>query len=328
MADFTLLGSLTGPGSNAGDFSPINLGLLFKVTSQCWCKALRFWRSDTGITGSPFGRLYSYIDEDNGSPVTGTDATFSLSGTGWQQADLGDPVELTVNQLYKVVVNFPSGWNGTGGYFATGDGVGGIASGPLTAPDAGGTPLGIGGVRQGTFASGSTLAYPTGFFQGGNYWVDLLVSDEEPGGGVARELDGVAPATSSSAGALSRLRPLSAAASASSLAVGSLARARPLAGVGSASSLATGSLAIARSLAAPVPATSSLSGALVAARSLAGSVPAASGAGGPVAVARRLAGSAPSASSAAGALSTSAPSTRGRISGARRRLATITGGER
>src|SRR5215813_3360809 len=101
MADYTLLGGLSGPGANAGDPTQINLGLLFKVTSQCWVEALRFWRADTGISGAPFGRLYTYADEDNGVAVEGTDATFSLSGTGWQQADLAAPVELTINQLYK-----------------------------------------------------------------------------------------------------------------------------------------------------------------------------------------------------------------------------------
>lgn len=181
MADYTLLGALTGPGANAGDPTAINLGLLFKVTSQCWVKALRFWRADTGIGGAPFGRLYTYIDEDNGTAVTGTDATFTLSGTGWQQADI-TPVELTVDQLYKVVINFPDDYSATGGYWATGAGVGGIVSGPLTAPDSGGNPLGIGAVKQGTFTASASLVYPTSYFNGGNYWVDVLVTDVDPTG--------------------------------------------------------------------------------------------------------------------------------------------------
>lgn len=180
MADYTLLGSLTGPGSNDGDATQINLAMLFKVTSTCWVKALRFWRADTGIGGTPSGQLYTYVDESSGTAVTGTDATFTLSGTGWQQANLAAPVQLTSGQLYKVVVNFPSFYSATGGYFATGAGVGGIVSGPLTAPDAGGTPLGIGSVKQGTFATGGALAYPTSYFNGGNYWVDALVTDVDP----------------------------------------------------------------------------------------------------------------------------------------------------
>lgn len=180
MADYTLLGSLTGPGSNDGDATQINLALLFKVTSTCWVKALRFWRADTGIGGTPSGQLYTYIDESSGTAVTGTDVTFVLSGTGWQQANLATPVQLSSGQLYKVVVNFPSFYAATGGYFATGAGVGGIVSGPLTAPDAGGTPLGIGSVKQGTFATGGALAYPTSYFNGGNYWVDALVTDVDP----------------------------------------------------------------------------------------------------------------------------------------------------
>lgn len=167
-----------GPSSFASDVA-ISLGLQFKVTSQAWLKGFRFWRGTTDITGSIVGRLYQVDGAASGHAVSDTDVSFSLSGTGWQVALLSTPKALTINQDYKATVFFPSNYSATGGYFTGGDGSAGFTNGPLTIPNAASSTDG-----QDTFVTGASIAYPTSTFNGGNFWVDVIVTDTEPSGDI------------------------------------------------------------------------------------------------------------------------------------------------
>lgn len=184
MTDWRIWPATNGPSTDAGDAADISRGVIFRLSATGWLKAIRFYRGTTNVgnwsAGSqpPQGMLYTVAD---GLAVPGTGVTFSLSGTGWQTATLATPVQLNPNVSYKAGV-ITGNYTATGGYFSTGPGVGGIVQGILTAPDAGGNPSGIGSIQQGSFRQPTVgLQYPNQYFNGGNYWVDVTIADEDPG---------------------------------------------------------------------------------------------------------------------------------------------------
>jgi hypothetical protein len=179
VTDYRLWPATNGPNADAGDpADPINLGLIFQVSQTCWAKAIHFYRGALSIGGPVKGRIFLVSNE---TVVSGTQVDFTLSGTGWQTANLATPVQLTANASYKVSIHSDDNYSGTGGYWATGAGVGGITNGPLCAPDAGGAPLGLGGIQQGSFrVTSDPDLYPNSYFNGGNYWVDVTVTDTDP----------------------------------------------------------------------------------------------------------------------------------------------------
>lgn len=179
MTDYRVWPATNGPNADAGDpASPINLGLIFQVSTTCWAKAIHFYRGAVTVAGPVKGRIFAVA---SGTVVSGTAVDFVLSGTGWQTATLPTPVQLTAGTSYKVAIHSDDNYSATGGYWATGAGVGGITNGPLTAPDAGGAPLGIGSIQQGSYrVTSDPDAYPNSYFGGGNYWVDLTVTDTDP----------------------------------------------------------------------------------------------------------------------------------------------------
>lgn len=185
MTDFNIWPATNGPNTDSGDASDISRGVIFRLSATGWLKAIRFYRGTTNVGlpsvpggGVVRGRIYTVAD---GLPVSGTDVTFTLSGTGWQSAALAIPVQLNANVSYKAVV-LTGNYTATGGYFASGAGVGGIVQGIITAPDAGGNPSGIGSIQQGSFKQPTSgIEYPNQYFNGGNYWVDVTIADVDPG---------------------------------------------------------------------------------------------------------------------------------------------------
>jgi hypothetical protein len=171
VTDYSIYQVQTGPGSASVD-SAVTLGTEFYVTSTAYAKALRFWRADTTITGAIVGQVY---DVSSGTAVSGTSVTFTVSGTGWLTATMTAPVSLTVNARYRAAVFFPSNYSATGGYWSTGAGGSGITNGPLSAPSSGGGPTQSS--TQGSFTYGGAIAFPSGTFGSGGYWVDVIVTD-------------------------------------------------------------------------------------------------------------------------------------------------------
>jgi hypothetical protein len=179
MTDYRVWPATNGPNTDGGDpAAPVNLGMIFQVSSTCWAKAIHFYRGALTIGGPVKGRIFLVSSE---TVVSGTQVDFTLSGTGWQTATLATPVQLTANTSYKVTIHSDDNYTGSGHYWDVGAGVGGITNGPLTAPDAGGAPLGIPPPKQGSFGYTSNPdVYPDNYFGGGNYWVDLTVTDVDP----------------------------------------------------------------------------------------------------------------------------------------------------
>lgn len=183
MTDYSIWPATSGPGSSSAD-SPVNLATEFSLSATGWLKAIRFWRADLGITGSVQGRVWLATSPSAGTAVAGTDVTFVLSGTGWQVANLVTPVQLTAGVRYKAACLFPSGYSATANYWSSGGGAGGITNGILTAPNYSGS---AGGDTQGCYAYASSLTYPAnGSPNAGGYWVDVIVTDTDPGGGEIR----------------------------------------------------------------------------------------------------------------------------------------------
>ena len=172
MTDYRIWPATNGPSSDAGDHAAYSMGVEVYATQDVWVKAIHYWRGTTGITAVVDAAIYKVSDQ---SIVTGTQVTFTAPGstTGWLTATIATPIKLDANVHYKAVVLHPDNYSATGGYFATGPGVGGITNGPLVAPDA---SL----IAQGTDHAGSSLAFPLDQFNGGNYWTDLTVTDVDP----------------------------------------------------------------------------------------------------------------------------------------------------
>ncbi len=177
MTDYTAFPSATGPGSSAAD-SSVNLALEFDVTSTAWLKGISFWRADLAQDGVIQCRCWQVTTSSTGTAVSGSDGTYTLSGTGWQDFIYATPIALTIGQRYRAAVLFPSGYSATGGYFGGGGpGDGGITNGPLHVPDAAG---GTGGF-QGSYAYDAARIYPDNGGNG-NYWVTPIITDTDPAG--------------------------------------------------------------------------------------------------------------------------------------------------
>lgn len=175
MTDYRIWPATDGPASSVTDGQQLNLAHEVRVSSQAWVTALHFWRGTTAITGIITAQLFTVDGAGTGTPVPGTEVTFSLAGTGWQTATLGTAVELNPAIRYKVSLHVPDHFSVTADYWTVGPGTSGIVTGILTAysDDAAVD-------AQGTFSTGAASNYPAGNGNGNNYWVDLTVTDVEP----------------------------------------------------------------------------------------------------------------------------------------------------
>lgn len=257
MADYRIFPATDGPPDSVSDGQPLNLAMEIRTTGQTWVTALHFWRGTTAITGPIVGRLFTVDDIAAGTPVPGTDVTFTLSGTGWQTALLATPVELSPDVRHKVVVRYADQFPITGAFWSSGPGASGIVNGPLQAYS---NTTSVAG--QGTFSTGSIDTYPTSEVNAANYWVDLTVTDVDPTSGGPVDLDGHADAAASAKGTLKIARAVRATAPAAATARGAVAVHRGLTARSPAAASARGSITAQRPLNARSAAASSARAAL------------------------------------------------------------------
>ncbi len=150
----TLFGTLTPATSSANDSSGVELGVSFTPSSAGSATGVRFYKG-SGNGGTHTGTLWAAGGTRLAS-VTFTGETSS----GWQQASFSSPVALTAGTTYVVSYYAPQGhYAVTGGFFSRP-----WVSGPLTAPATG----------NGRYRYGSGGVMPTGTYNGGNYFVDVL----------------------------------------------------------------------------------------------------------------------------------------------------------
>jgi hypothetical protein len=145
----------TDPVDNDG--SPVELGTRFRSDVNGFITAIRFYKHLLN-TGTHVGHLWTA----GGTQLSSVTFT-GESPSGWQEATLPSPVQITANTLYVVSYSNAGVYSGTNGYF----GLDGVDSGPLHAPQDG-TEGG-----NGVFRYGANV-FPNQTFESENYWVDVV----------------------------------------------------------------------------------------------------------------------------------------------------------
>lgn len=174
MADYRLYPATDGPGAVASDTTSYTMGVEFYVTSNANLTGYWWWCATGGSTAPQVHQLWQVATGTTGSAVGGTTVVSGIRTPGqWNFTALSPPVALTPNQRYRASVTDSSGTNW---YSATASGFpADVVNGLLTAPS---TANATGGIQMGYVIS-SVPTYPE-LTTGGNYWMDVQVSD--PGG--------------------------------------------------------------------------------------------------------------------------------------------------
>ncbi|TDQ05513.1 DUF4082 domain-containing protein [Labedaea rhizosphaerae] len=160
---------------DSADGSAIEVGTKFTTSVNATVTGVRFYKATTN-TGTHTGSIWNSA---GARLVTGTFTGESASG--WQTLNFTTPLQIRAGQTYVVSYTAPNGhYSVDAGYF-TGKGAGIV---PLTAPATGGVAGGNGVFRYGS-------GFPSDSFNGGNYWVDPVVT--------TATADNVAPTVSSTA---------------------------------------------------------------------------------------------------------------------------------
>lgn len=184
MTDYNLFPSESGPATSTPDVgNQYTLAVRWSATAgtPVWLKGYRVWRPADGgspaVTGPITARTWTVA---GAAAVSGSDATFTLSGSGWQEVLLPTPVPIALATLHASGGHFPNGaYPFTNSYWSSGPGAGGIVNGRITAPSQAAEPEN----KQGSLAAGSSLAFPAAGSPGAaNYWITPIITDTDPGG--------------------------------------------------------------------------------------------------------------------------------------------------
>ncbi len=156
-----IFGTQTPTTVDSGDGSSVTLGTAFTTDTNGFIAGVRFYKASTN-TGTHVGTLWSATGQQLAQ------ATFSgETASGWQQVTFSTPVAVTAGTTYVVTYLAPNGH-----YSFTASALNSMVSvPPLYALATGSAPNG-----NGLFAYGSTSTFPTGSFQGDNYFVDPIFS--------------------------------------------------------------------------------------------------------------------------------------------------------
>lgn len=152
--------SLTATGLSTSNGRPgplpwtLELGVKIRVSQPAGLEAIRFHK-DPAETGGHVGRVW------NSTGTLLASASFgSETGSGWQQASLSPPLQLTPGQTYVVSVGYNTAFG------VTRDGLQSpAASGPLSSAADG---------HNGVYADAAGT-FPTHSWSSSNYWVDAVV---------------------------------------------------------------------------------------------------------------------------------------------------------
>jgi len=153
----TVFSPATTPGTTGGG-SPVELGVKIRSDDSGLITGIRFWKPSTE-TGTHAVSLWSGSGTLLGSAVSSGE-----TASGWQQVNLPVPVAITSGTTY--VASYHS--NGRFGYDLNTFTNSGVDNVPLHA-----LQTGVDG-PNGLFLYGSTSAFPTGTYQGSNYFVDVV----------------------------------------------------------------------------------------------------------------------------------------------------------
>jgi hypothetical protein len=143
------------------DAQAVELGVQFSSATDGFITGVRFYKAAAN-TGEHIGSLWTA----NG--VLLANATFtSESDSGWQQVSFATPVAVVGGTRYVASYHTDTGhYSADPGYFVDH----GYTNGPLSAPG------GDTGSPNGLYAYSPSPTFPTGTFNGNNYWVDVTFS--------------------------------------------------------------------------------------------------------------------------------------------------------
>jgi hypothetical protein len=184
VTDYNLFPAENGPATSTPDVgNQYTLGVRWSGTagSPLWLKGYRVWRPADGGSPAVTGPISAGTWQVAGAvPLTGSDVTFVLAGSGWQQVLLPTPVPLALTTLYSSGGHFPNGaYPFTNSYWSSGAGAGGIANGRIVAPNQATEPEN----KQGSLIPGAVLTFPSSGSPGAaNYWITPIITDDDPGG--------------------------------------------------------------------------------------------------------------------------------------------------
>ncbi|MFC8682211.1 DUF4082 domain-containing protein [Microbacterium ureisolvens] len=155
----TLFGTAT-PRSTVPDTDPVEVGTRFQVAEPGEVTAIRFYKG-TGATGAHRGTLW----DGAGNPLAQVDFV-NETASGWQRAELAEPVAIEPGTVYTVSYFAPSGrYAYTPSYFAQEQTVGFI-----TAP----------ATTNGRFLYSPTGGFPVTSFNATAYFVDAEIDFDGP----------------------------------------------------------------------------------------------------------------------------------------------------
>jgi hypothetical protein len=180
VTDFRLWDTATvGPAASAVD-AAVNVATEFRISAaggNRWLKGISFWRPDAAMDGAIQVHARTITAPGAGTLVAGSVATPALGAPGqWTEHLYDPPIPLVNGANYQAVIHAPSGYAATGDYWSTGDGGGGLADGPLSAPN-----YATSGSRQGSFFYDAAPQYPAnGSASATNFWVQPIVTDIDP----------------------------------------------------------------------------------------------------------------------------------------------------
>ncbi len=197
----SLWGSNVTPGvADAGDGSPVEVGVKFTSTTYGTISGIRFYKAATNI-GTHSGSLWT----TDGQRLAQTTFT-SETASGWQTATFSTPVDIQPNTTYVASYYAPNGhYAATQDYFYRAPSPGPNGGATLDSP-----PLhavrNTGSTVNGIYSYGSSSTFPANSFGASNYWVDVMftptpvpgpvpsVSAVE-GGGTSANVTWTAPST-------------------------------------------------------------------------------------------------------------------------------------
>jgi Ca2+-binding RTX toxin-like protein len=152
----------TVTGTLNNDNAPVELGLKFTAALSGSVTALKYFRAegDAGDTDVREGRIWS-----NGGGLLGSVTFTSSPGqSGWQVANLAQPLAILANTTYVISYKTADNYLATTGFFTQ----------PFTDPfEVLSAPSSTAASGNGVFAYAATTTFPSSTANAANYWVDL-----------------------------------------------------------------------------------------------------------------------------------------------------------
>ena len=169
--------STTPTTTATADTSPMEVGVRFQADVSGYVTGLRFYKG-AGNAGTHVGHLWTAAGQ-----LLATATFASETASGWQEVSLSSPVAIAANTAYIASYFAPQGrYSLDRPYFLTG-----FDNAPLHAP------ADATGAGNGLYSFGG--GFPTGSYQGSNYWVDVVFLRTLPPDTTAPTVVSVTPAS-------------------------------------------------------------------------------------------------------------------------------------